>query len=166
MERSTKAFHESPLQKLVAVACKLVGMKEIDELQPGEHGWLAPEDVYLTPNGDLYIHAHARVATDQERNDAWLASGGARDVADTLVERTRGGDIVVDAAYYRRFSRVVDTDGALPDGALPSLLRDPRANPLPCSGCGVQTPRALLVPATAGGGSYCTACDSVIPFGE
>ncbi len=161
---------------MVVVACKLVGVKGVDELlRPGEHGWISPEDVYLTPGGDLYIHAHAlaklaKLATDLERNDAWLAGfpGGARDVADTLVERTPKGDIVVDAAYYRRFSCAVDTDGALPDGALPALLRDPSAatNPLPCSGCGGKPPRALLVPATAGGGSYCAACYSVIPFGE
>ncbi len=149
-------------------------MKAVGDLLRGEHGWMAAEEVYLAPDGRLHLHGRSRVLDDRERNDAWLKSGGARDVADTLVERTRGGDIVVDAAFYRRFSRVGGAlpdgalpDGALPDGALPAVLRDPSGatNPLPCGGCGAPTPRSRLVPARDGSG-YCETCHTVIPGKE
>jgi hypothetical protein len=79
--------------------------------------------VLLTPDATLHLHALERVATDRERNDAWLASGCTVDARDTLVERTLDGALVVEVLYFRRFTRT----GRAPTNALPVEIRNPDA---------------------------------------
>ncbi len=88
---------------------------------------MIPARVYLTADGEFYIHAWARVLDDRERNDAWLATGGRLDATDTRVEWTRfaeGGTLVVDTVFFARFTRIESEDVGVLD-ALPVQLRDP-----------------------------------------
>jgi len=72
-----------------------------------------PRRVYLTPDGKLYADAGADILDDQERNDAWLASGGTLDPTDAPVEGTPEGTLLVDVGGCKRipFALVETVDG-------------------------------------------------------